>query len=175
MPNIANIPAGKDIPNDFNVIIEIPANSGPVKYEFDKESGMIVVDRFMPTAMQYPCNYGFIPNTLADDGDPADVLLLTPFDVVPGAMVRARPLGLLKMTDESGGDNKILAVPVEKVCQQYAHMKSLDDVPQSFLDTVRHFFESYKGLEPNKWVKVDGWEGIDAARMEIQKSVTAHK
>ena len=125
----------------------------------------------MPTSMHYPCNYGFIPNTLSDDGDPVDVLVITPFPVQPGSLMRVRALGMLRMTDESGEDCKVLAVPIEKACAQYAHMKALSDVPTVTLDSIAHFFEHYKKLEPNKWVKVDGWEGLDSAEKEINESV----
>lgn len=169
------IPAGKNIAEDFYVIIEIPANSSPVKYEIDKTTGLLSVDRFMPTAMQYPCNYGFIPSTLAQDGDPADVLVMTPFSVQAGSLIRCRPLGLLKMTDESGEDSKIFAVPIEKVCMQYSYIKSLQDIPKIMLESISHFFEQYKALEPNKWVKVNGWEDKEAAIKEIQESVNRYK
>lgn len=164
------IPAGKDLPNDFNVIIEIPAEAAPVKYEYDKEAGMLVVDRFMPAAMHYPCNYGFIPQTLADDGDPADALVLSPQAVQPGSMLRCRPLGLLKMTDESGEDGKILAVPIDKICAEYINLQSLEDVSPVVLERIAHFFEHYKKLEPNKWVKVNGWEDKTAAERELLES-----
>ena len=166
---------GKDIPNDFNVIIEIPANGSSIKYELDKKSGMLAVDRFMPTSMYYPCNYGFIPSTLADDGDPADVLVVTPFPVQPGCLIRCRAIGLLKMTDEAGEDSKILALPIEKVCSQFAYMKTIQDLPPMLLETITHFFEYYKALEPGKWVKVTGWEGQEAATQEILSSIERHK
>lgn len=166
-----NIPAGKDIPNDFNVVIEIPAQGEPVKYEVDKDSGLLLVDRFMPSAMHYPCNYGFIPNTLSNDGDPTDVLVLAPNPIQPGAMVRCRPIGILQMTDEAGEDSKVLAIPIEKVCAEYSHIKSLSDISQVMLDRIVHFFERYKELEPNKWVKVTGWEDRVAAEKEIVAGV----
>ena len=169
------IGAGRNIPEDFNVIIEIPANGSSIKYEFDKENGVLSVDRFMPTSMYYPCNYGFIPSTLADDGDPADVLVVTPFPVQPGSLMRCRAIGMLKMTDEAGEDSKILALPVEKVCSQFAHMKKLEDMPPMLLETINHFFEYYKALEPGKWVKVTGWVGKDEATQEIEASITRFK
>ena len=165
-----NIPAGSGI-NDFNVIIEIPAECGSVKYELDKESGLLRVDRFMPTSMHYPCNYGFIPNTLAADGDPADVLVIAPYAVTPGCLLRARGLGILNMTDEGGDDSKILAVPIEKTCQQMANIKTLKDVPKIMLDSISHFFQHYKELEPNKWVKIRGWEGKEEDEKELQGSM----
>lgn len=171
MSAINQIPAGKKIPEDFNVIIEIPANASSVKYEFDKETGLLVVDRFMPTAMHYPANYGFVPSTLADDGDPVDVLVITPFDVQPGCLIRCRALGMLKMTDESGEDAKVIAVPIEKICMQLSHVKTLNDIPKITRDSIVHFFEHYKDLEPNKWVKVTGWADTEAAKTEIEQSV----
>lgn len=171
MSVINQMSAGKKIPEDFNVIIEIPANAGSVKYEFDKETGLLTVDRFMPTAMHYPANYGFVPNTLAGDGDPVDVLVITPFDIQPGCLLRCRAIGMLEMTDESGEDAKVLAVPIEKICMQFSHIKSLQDISKITLDSIVHFFEHYKDLEPNKWVKVSGWKGVDAATAEIEQSV----
>nr|WP_314540810.1 inorganic diphosphatase [uncultured Massilia sp.] len=171
--SLNNVNAGRDVPNDFNVVIEIPMNGDPVKYEVDKESGAIFVDRFMGTAMHYPCNYGYIPNTIADDGDPCDVLVLTPFPLLPGVVVRCRVLGVLKMTDEAGGDAKILAVPVEKLLPLYSNLQTVDDVPELTLRQIQHFFEHYKDLEKGKWVKVDGWAGPDAAKEEILNGVKA--
>ena len=170
MANLLNIPVGKNIPDDFNVIIEIPGNSGPVKYELDKDSGLLCVDRFMPTSMHYPCNYGFVPSTLSEDGDPVDVLLLTPFPIQAGCLLRARAIGMLEMTDESGKDAKVVAVPTRKISMQYSDIESLDDLPQIMLDGMVHFFEHYKDLEPNKWVKVVGWQDKNAAAQEIQAS-----
>ena len=173
--NLADIPCGKDIPNDFKVVIEIPAFSAPVKYEVDKASGALFVDRFMATCMQYPCNYGFIPNTLSEDGDPLDVLVATPFPVVNGAVIRCRPIGLLEMTDESGKDAKIVAVPVAKLSALYSHVEKIEDISLLLKDQIRHFFEHYKDLEPGKWVKVDGWRDADAAKEIISASVQAYK
>jgi inorganic pyrophosphatase len=172
--SLNNVSAGRDVPNDFNVIIEIPMNADPVKYEVDKESGAIFVDRFMGTAMHYPCNYGYVPNTVADDGDPCDVLVITPFALIPGVVVRCRALGVLKMTDEAGGDSKILAVPVEKLLPLYSNLQSVEDVPELTLRQIQHFFEHYKDLEKGKWVKVEGWEGPDAAKQEILDGVKAY-
>ncbi|MFM9913430.1 MAG: inorganic diphosphatase [Methylophilaceae bacterium] len=168
---LKDVPTGKDIPNDFNVIIEIPMQGDPVKYEVDKKSGAIFVDRFMGTSMQYPCNYGYIPHTLSDDGDPADVLVLTPVPLLPGVVVRCRPLGMLKMTDEAGGDAKLLAVPVDKVCGLYKHLKTYEDVSEWRLNMISHFFEHYKDLDKGKWVKLEGWAGIKEAKAEIIASV----
>lgn len=169
------VPSGKDLPNDFNVIIEIPANADPVKYEVDKESGAVFVDRFIGTSMQYPCNYGYIPHTLADDGDPVDVLVITPFPLLPGVVVRCRALGMLNMTDEAGGDAKLLAVPVEKLCGMYKDIKTYEDIPAWTLNQIAHFFEHYKDLEKGKWVKVVGWEGIESAHKEIMDGVARNE
>jgi inorganic pyrophosphatase len=173
--SLNNVTAGRDVPNDFNVIIEIPMNADPVKYEVDKESGAIFVDRFMGTAMHYPCNYGYVPNTIADDGDPCDVLVITPFALIPGVVVRCRALGVLKMTDEAGGDSKILAVPVEKLLPLYSSLQTVEDVPELTLRQIQHFFEHYKDLEKGKWVKVEGWEGPDSAKQEILNGVKAYE
>lgn len=171
----SKIPAGKNAPEDINVIIEIPANSNPVKYEVDKDSGSVLVDRFMSTPMFYPANYGFIPNTLADDGDPLDVLVVTPYPVVPGAVIRCRPVGVLNMTDEAGGDAKLVAVPHDKLTPLYKDVKEATDLPPLLLEQIKHFFENYKTLEPSKWVKVDGWADAAAAKEEIVKSIAAYK
>ncbi len=169
------IPAGKDLPNDIYVAIEIPANSAPVKYEIDKDMDALLVDRFMAAPMFYPANYGYINNTLADDGDALDVLVITPYPVVPGSVIRARPVGVLKMSDEAGGDEKLLAVPHEKLSQLYNDIHDIDDVPQQLKDQIVHFFEHYKDLEKGKWVKVEGWENADSARAAIMKSAAAYK
>lgn len=173
--SLNNVPAGRDLPNDFNVIIEIPANGDPVKYEVDKESGAIFVDRFLGTAMHYPVNYGYIPQTLAGDGDPVDVLVMTPFPLFPGAVVRCRVLGVLKMTDDGGVDAKVLAVPLEKLCPMYADIKSYKDVPEYLLNQIQHFFEHYKDLEKGKWVKMEGWADAEEAKKEITAGVAAYK
>ncbi|OGT26048.1 MAG: inorganic pyrophosphatase [Gammaproteobacteria bacterium RIFCSPLOWO2_02_FULL_42_14] len=170
-----NITPGRSIPNDVNVIIEISANCTPIKYEIDKASGLLMVDRFMPTAMHYPCNYGFVPNTLSLDGDPVDVLVITPYPVQAGSFMRCRALGVLQMTDESGEDCKVLALPIEKACIHYAHMKTLKDIPEVMLNSITHFFEHYKKLEPNKWVKIGEWLGVDAATKEINDSIQRAK
>lgn len=168
---VKNLPAGRDLPNDFNVVIEIPMNADPIKYEVDKESGTLWVDRFMGTAMHYPCNYGYIPSTIADDGDPVDVLVITPFPLVHSVVVRCRPLGVLQMTDEAGGDAKLLAVPIDKILPWYKHWKKPQDIAPERLDQIRHFFEHYKDLEKGKWVKVEQWGGPDEARDEILAGV----
>ena len=171
----STIPAGKDLPNDIYVAIEIPANASPIKYEIDKEMDALLVDRFMAAPMFYPANYGYINNTLADDGDALDVLVITPYPVAPGSVIRARPVGVLKMSDEAGGDEKLLAVPHEKLSQLYNDVHDIDDVPQQLKDQIVHFFEHYKDLEKGKWVKVEGWENADAAREAIMKSAAAYK
>ena len=169
--NLDRVSSGADVPNDINVIIEIPSHSDPVKYEVDKETGAMFVDRFMNTAMFYPCNYGYIPHTLSDDGDAADVLVVTPTPLISGSVIRCRPVGMLKMTDESGIDAKILAVPVDKLAVQYRGIEKLEDMEPLLLDQIAHFFEHYKDLENNKWVKIEGWVGIDEAKAEILASV----
>jgi len=169
------VPAGKDLPNDFNVIIEIPMNADPVKYEVDKASGALFVDRFMSTAMHYPCNYGYIPQTLSDDGDPVDVLVITPFPLYPGVVVRCRVIGMLKMTDEAGGDAKLLAVPIDKILPIYSHWQKPEDINDLRLQQIQHFFEHYKDLEKGKWVKIEGWVGPDEAKAEIMSGVEAFK
>ncbi len=169
------IPAGKDIPNDFNVIIEIPANSDPVKYEIDKDSDAVFVDRFMATPMFYPANYGYIPQTLADDGDPIDVLVVTPYPVIHGSVIRCRAVGVLNMTDEKGEDVKLLAVPHDKLTALYKDVKDYRDLPELLVRQIQHFFENYKDLEEGKWVKVESWEGPEAAREAIVQSVEAYQ
>lgn len=169
------IKSGRDIPNEINVIIEIPMHSEPVKYEVDKETGALFVDRFMITAMFYPANYGYIPNTLSEDGDPVDVLVVTPVPLINGAVIPCRPVGMLKMTDESGVDAKLIAVPTTKVSKMYQSVNTYQDLPQPLLLSIEHFFKHYKDLEEGKWVKVDGWEGPDAARKEIMQSVERYK
>ena len=171
--SLNKVSAGRDVPNDFNVIIEIPMNADPIKYEVDKESGAIFVDRFMGTAMHYPCNYGYVPNTLSVDGDPCDVLVITPFALIPGVVVRCRAIGVLKMTDEAGGDAKVLAVPIDKILPIYSHWQKPEDMNSLRLNQIQHFFEHYKDLEPGKWVKIEGWGGPDDAKAEIMNGVAA--
>jgi len=173
--SLANISAGKDVPNDVNVIIEIPALSEPVKYEVDKDSGALFVDRFIGTAMHYPCNYGYIPNTLGDDGDPVDVLVVTPIPLRAGSVIRSRVVGLLDMTDESGRDEKLIAVPVSKMTPLYDDVKEATDLPAVLRDQIKHFFEHYKDLEAGKWVKVEGWGDAAQAHQVIMKGVEAAK
>jgi len=165
--SLNNIPPGKNAPEQFNVVIEIPMNADPIKYEVDKESGALFVDRFMTTAMHYPCNYGYIPQTLSDDGDPVDVLVITPFPLTPGVVVTCRAVGVLKMEDEAGGDAKLLAVPIDKILPIYTHWQKPEDINQMRLKAIQHFFEHYKDLEAGKWVKIQGWEGPESAKAEI--------
>ena len=167
--------AGKNVPHDFFAVVEIPANSQPIKYEIDKDMDALLVDRFMATPMFYPANYGYIPQTLADDGDPIDVLVVTPYPVVPGSVVRCRPVGVLKMTDEKGEDVKVLAVPHSKLTTLYDLVKEYTDLPEMLLKQIRHFFENYKDLETGKWVKVERWEGQQVACKLILKSIEAYK
>ena len=169
------IPVGKNPPNDVNVIVEVPHGGHPVKYEMDKESGAMFVDRFMHTAMQYPANYGFIPHTLSDDGDPVDVLVVSRIPVVPGAVIRSRPIGVLMMHDEAGGDEKLLAVPVEQLNPYYKNVQNYTDMPEILIQRITHFFQHYKDLEEGKWVKVDGWQDADFAREIIVKAIEAEK
>ena len=171
--DFTQVPAGKDVPEDIYVAIEIPANADPIKYEIDKDSNAIFVDRFMATPMFYPANYGYIPNTLSEDGDPLDVLVVTPYPVVPGSVIRCRPVGVLNMTDEAGKDAKLVAVPHTKLTKLYDDVKEIDDLPSLLLAQIKHFFENYKDLEEGKWVKVDGWADAAAAKEEILKSVAA--
>ena len=173
--DISKIPAGKNPPEDINVVIEVPQHADPIKYELDKESGAIFVDRFMHTAMHYPCNYGFVPNTLSDDGDPVDVLVVTSFSLVPGCVVPCRPVGVLLMEDEAGMDAKVLAVPVTEIKPVYDHVDGPEDLPKFLLDQIRHFFEHYKDLEPGKWVKVTGWGDAAAARKEVMDSIASYE
>ena len=173
--SLNQVPAGKNLPHDFNVVIEIPMNGAPIKYEVDKESSAIFVDRFMSTAMHYPCNYGYIPQTLSEDGDPVDVLVVTPFALIPGVVVRCRTIGMLKMSDESGVDAKLVAVPVDKLSPLYQAVQSVQDLPPLVLAQIAHFFEHYKDLEPGKWVKVEDWVDAEQARAEIMASVARYQ
>ena len=172
--SLHNVTPGANAPEQFHVIIEIPMNANPIKYEVDKESGAMFVDRFMSTAMHYPCNYGYIPQTLADDGDPVDVLVITPFPLAPGVVVKCRPLGVLKMDDEAGGDAKLLAVPINKILSIYAHWHKPEDLNPLRLKTIQHFFEHYKDLEEGKWVSVKGWEGPESAMAEVTQGIKAY-
>jgi inorganic pyrophosphatase len=168
------VPVGKDVPNNVNVIIEIPMHSPAVKYEVDKESGALFLERMLKTAMHYPCNYGYIPHTLCGDGDPTDVMVVMPVPINSGAVVTCRPVGLLRMEDESGEDAKILAVPTSDVTGLYKHVKCVEDVDELLRLQIHHFFDHYKDLETGKWVKIKGWENAEAARQEILDSVARY-
>ena len=160
--------------DEINVIIEIPMNSDPIKYEFDKESGAIKVDRFMQTAMFYPCNYGFVPHTLSGDGDPVDVLVVSHYPVVPGAVLKSRPIGVLMMQDDGGEDEKIIAVPVSKLDITFDKISDIEDLNEIYRQRIVHFFEHYKDLEKGKWVKIIGWEGVETANRLINEGVNRH-
>ncbi len=171
--NIDNIEIGtKDL---LNVIIEIPANDVPVKYEVDKDSGALLVDRFMGTCMFYPANYGFVPHTLSEDDDPLDVLVVTPYPLVHGAVIEARPVGVLKMTDDGGVDAKIIAYPKQKLTPMYNDINDIDDMPELLKQQIQHFFEQYKANEPGKWVKIDGWGNAEEAKQITQESIERAK
>ncbi len=172
------VSAGKNPPDEINVVIEIPKDSEPVKYEVDKETGAIFVDRILSTPMRYPCNYGYVPQTLGGDGDPIDVLVVLPLSLVPGAVIRCRPVGVLKMSDEAGSDEKLLAVPVAKVFNGYTHAEHLHQVSSHWLERIGHFFEHYKDLEKGKWVKVEGWGDAAEAKQILAEAIeryNAHK
>jgi inorganic pyrophosphatase len=173
--DINKISAGNDVPNEVNVIIEISAGSNPVKYEYDKESGALLVDRFLTTAMFYPANYGFIPHTLSDDGDPADILVITNSPIIPGSVIAARPIGVLLMEDESGIDEKIIAVPTDKLHPFTKDILNISDVSQALLEQISHFFERYKDLEKGKWAKVKGFESKERALEIIGASIEKTK
>jgi inorganic pyrophosphatase len=165
------IAIGKNPPEDLNVIIEVAIGGEPIKYEMDKEAGTLVVDRFLYTPMRYPGNYGFVPHTLSDDGDPIDVLVANTRPIVPGAVINVRPVGVLKMIDEGGADEKIIAVPSSKLTQRYVNVHNYTDLPAITLEQIRHFFEHYKDLEPTKWVKVEGWGDAAEAKALIVDAI----
>jgi inorganic pyrophosphatase len=169
------ISIGRDPPREVNVIVEVPVGGEPVKYEMDKASGTLVVDRFLYTSMRYPGNYGFIPHTLSDDGDPCDVLIANQRGIIPGALVACRPVGVLKMRDEAGGDEKIVAVPVPKLTRRYENVHNYTDLPEITVKQIQHFFEHYKDLEGNKWVKVLGWGDAAEAQQLIMEAVERAK
>ena len=169
------IAIGKNPPDDFNVLIEIPIGGEPIKYEIDKAAGVLVVDRILQTDMRYPGNYGFVPHTLSDDGDPIDVLVVNHRPLIPGAVVNCRPIGVLRMKDEAGQDEKIIALPVDKISPVYKDVKTYQDIPEVRLKRIAHFFEHYKDLEEGKWVKVEGWGGIDEAKKLIVEAIERAK
>ena len=172
---IDKISPGENPPWDINVIIEIPIGGVPVKYEVDKDSGAMIVDRFLHTAMHYPCNYGFIPHTLADDGDPVDALVVGNLPIIPGAVIRCRPIGVLVMEDDAGQDEKIISVPSPHLTRRYENIHEFSDLPEITLDQIEHFFEHYKDLEPTKWVKIGDWKDAEAARQMIIEAIARAK
>jgi inorganic pyrophosphatase len=169
------IPIGIDPPNDVNVIIEVQIGGEPIKYEMDKEAGTLFVDRFLYTPMRYPGNYGFVPHTLSEDGDPIDVLIANTRPLVPGAYINVRPVGVLNMRDDGGGDEKIIAVPSPKLTKRYVNVRNYTDLPEITLEQIQHFFEHYKDLEPGKWVKVTGWGDADEAKRLIVEAIEREK
>ncbi len=169
------ISIGKNPPHEVNVVVEVPVGGEPIKYEMDKASGTLVVDRFLYTSMRYPGNYGFIPHTLSDDGDPCDVLIANQRAIVPGALIAVRPVGVLKMNDEAGGDEKILAVPVTRLTRRYEKVHNYTDLPEITLQQIEHFFEHYKDLEKTKWVKITGWGDAEEARRLIVEGIERAK
>ena len=168
------VSSGRDVPNEINVIIEIPAFSDPVKYEVDKETGTLFVDRFMGTAMQYPTNYGYVPHSLSEDSDPVDVLVISSSPILSRAVVRCRPIGVLKMIDECGSDAKVLAVPIRKLTPFYRNVTTYGDIAEDLLAKIVHFFDHYKDLEEEKWVKIEGWAGPEEAKQEILQSIARY-
>lgn len=173
--DFTQIPAGESPPDDFNTVIEIPLDSQAVKYELDKDTGALQVNRLLATAMRYPCNYGFVPNTLAEDGDPLDVMVLISAPLMPGSVIRCRPIGYLEMTDEAGRDTKIAALPIPEISPLYENIDSVEDLPRFMRRQIRHFFAHYKDLEFGKWVEVLDWHGPDAAREEIRQAIERAK
>lgn len=173
--SLDDVSTGKNPPEEINVIIEIPQGGDPIKYEIDKDSGELFVDRILGTSMRYPCNYGYVPHTLCGDGDAIDVLVVMPMPLQAGSVIKCRPVGVLQMSDESGEDAKLVAVPVSKTTPLYDHVKSYEDLPETLIKQIGHFFEHYKDLESGKWVKVDGWKGADVAKQEILDSIELYK
>ena len=169
------VAAGNKVPDEINVVIEITANAAPIKYEVNKTTGALMVDRFVATCMHYPCDYGYVPKTLSEDGDPVDVLVVAPFPLLPGCVIRCRPVGMLRMTDESGPDAKILAVPVDKLTKRYSDVHQPEDLGREFLAAIEHFFQHYKDLETGKWVKTNGWQDAATAKAEIVASQQRYK
>lgn len=169
------VEAGRNAPHEVNVVIEIPLDSQAVKYEVDKDSGAIFVDRVLSTAMRYPCNYGYVPRTLCGDGDPVDVLVVMPVALIPGSVVRVRPIGMLKMRDEAGDDTKLIAVPIDRVSELYAEVESVRQLPKPLLAQIEHFFLHYKDLEKGKWVRLEGWAGADEAKAEIVAALARYQ
>jgi inorganic pyrophosphatase len=173
--SLKHVGPGRNAPDEINVVVEIPAQTGPVKYEVDKASGAVFVDRFMATAMFYPCNYGYVPESLADDGDPIDVMVVTPHPLIAGTVITCRPVSVLEMDDEAGDDAKIVAVPITRVARIYENIHSAADLPAGLVHTIEHFFAHYKDLEPGKWVKVRGWGTADDAREYIVQALKRYQ
>lgn len=173
--NLDALSSGKNPPKEVNVLIEVPIGGEPIKYELDKDAGVLMVDRFLYTAMRYPGNYGFIPHTLSDDGDPCDVIVANTRAIVPGAVMACRVVGVLLMEDEAGGDEKILAVPSAKLTKRYEKVQNYTDLPEITLKQIEHFFQHYKDLEPNKWVKVIRWGNAEEAHALVQKGIERAK
>lgn len=171
---LSNVTAGLNLPHDIHVIVEIPMDADPIKYEVDKASGAIFVDRVLSTPMRYPCNYGYMPKTLCGDGDPIDVLIVMPIPLIPGSVIACRPVGVMHMSDENGEDAKIIAVPNAKVFPAYQNIRDIMDVPETTRARIRHFFEHYKDLEKGKWVKLDGWAKAAEAKAEILRGIERH-
>jgi inorganic pyrophosphatase len=169
------VSTGRNPPHEVNVIVEVPVGGEPIKYEMDKDSGALVVDRFLYTPMRYPGNYGFVPHTLSDDGDPIDVLIANQRGIIPGAVIAVRPVGVLRMSDESGGDEKIIAVPVSRLTRRYERVNNYTDLPEITIKQIEHFFEHYKDLEKNKWVKVEGWGDSKEAEAMILEAIERFK
>jgi inorganic pyrophosphatase len=173
--SLQRVQPGQNFPDDINVIVEVPMNSPAIKYEVDKDSGAIFVDRMLKTAMYYPCNYGYVPHTLCGDGDPVDVLVVLPLPMLPGTVVRCRPVGVLLMKDEEGEDSKVIAVPIPEVTGIYRDIVTVEDLDDTLLDQIVHFFEHYKDLEKNKWVRTGGWQGVEAARQELLDAIERYQ
>jgi inorganic pyrophosphatase len=171
---LENVTAGAKVPDEVNVVIEIPKDAEPVKYEVDKATGAIFVDRVLSTPMRYPCNYGYVPQTLGGDGDPLDALVVLPLPLVPGSVIRCLPVGMLRMTDEAGADEKLIVVPHPKTFAGYAHITDIAQVSPHWLERIGHFFEHYKDLEKGKWVKVEGWTGAEEAKREIEAGIARY-
>lgn len=169
------ISPGPQIPDVIHAVIEIPMDAEPVKYEVDKASGAIFVDRVLSTPMRYPCNYGYMPGTLCGDGDPLDVVIVMPVRLIPGSVIVCRPLGVMDMTDENGEDTKLIAIPVTRAFAGYAHWENIEDVPQTTRSRIQHFFEHYKDLEKGKWVRFEGWRDVNAARHEVMACIDRYQ
>jgi inorganic pyrophosphatase len=172
---LTRVSPGRDVPNDINVIIEIPWRSDPVKYEVDKASGAMFVDRFLTTPMYYPCNYGYVPQTLSDDGDPLDVLVPTPYPLLNGTVIPCRPVGMLKVVDEAGRDAKIIAVPADRLTDLYRAVETVRDLPPVLLSQIAHFYNHYKDLDPERFTQTEGWVGPEEAKAEIRESVERYE